>query len=154
LHNHYCPPALRFLPTFALRVWEDPSCESCLDIGEAGKEKNSRARQATAGAATVLANLQLVVAMTSNSPIAVGRSSYNGLSARRPAVQGLSKLLLLALAQVSHVAAVPLRDYLGHSKNAHIMEHPEAEDPSLWLYLAVAAVLVLLGGAFAGLTIA
>jgi hypothetical protein len=28
------------------------------------------------------------------------------------------------------------------------------EDPSLWIYLAVAVLLVLLGGAFAGLTIA
>jgi metal transporter CNNM len=92
--------------------------------------------------------------MKSNPPIAVGRSSYNGLNAHRPAVQGLSKLLFLALAQVTHVAAVPLKDYLGHSKHAHVLEHPEAEDPSLWLYLAIAAVLVLLGGAFAGLTIA
>lgn len=29
-----------------------------------------------------------------------------------------------------------------------------ADDPSLWAYLGVAAALVLLGGAFAGLTIA
>jgi len=93
------------------------------------------------------------VAMSSKPPIAVGRSSYNGLNARRPAVQGVSKLLFLVLAQISHVAAAPLKDYLGHSKKAHVKYHAE-EDPSLWLYLAVAAVLVLLGGAFAGLTIA
>jgi len=91
--------------------------------------------------------------MSSKPPIAVGRSSYNGLNARRPAVQGVSKLLFLVLAQISHVAAAPLKDYLGHSKKAHVKYHAE-EDPSLWLYLAVAAVLVLLGGAFAGLTIA
>ena len=29
-----------------------------------------------------------------------------------------------------------------------------ASDPTLWIYLAVAVVLVLLGGVFAGLTIA
>ncbi|KAN0120191.1 DUF21 domain containing protein [Hyaloscypha variabilis] len=92
--------------------------------------------------------------MSSKPPIAVGRSSYNGLNARRPAVQGVSKLLFLVLAQISHVAAAPLKDYLGHSKKAHVKYHAEEEDPSLWLYLAVAAVLVLLGGAFAGLTIA
>jgi metal transporter CNNM len=91
--------------------------------------------------------------MLSKPPIAGGRSSYNGLNARRPAVQGVSKLLFLVLAQISHVAAAPLKDYLGHSKKAHVKYHAE-EDPSLWLYLAVAAVLVLLGGAFAGLTIA
>jgi metal transporter CNNM len=92
--------------------------------------------------------------MLSKPPIAGGRSSYNGLNARRPAVQGVSKLLFLVLAQISHVAAAPLKDYLGHSKKAHVKYHAEEEDPSLWLYLAVAAVLVLLGGAFAGLTIA
>jgi metal transporter CNNM len=92
--------------------------------------------------------------MNSKPPIAIGRSSYNGLNARRPAAQGLSKLLFLALAQVTHVAAAPLKDYLGHSKHAHVQLHADEEDPSLWLYLAVAAVLVLLGGAFAGLTIA
>ena len=95
-----------------------------------------------------------MVAMTSKPPIAVDRSSYNGLNARRPTVQGLSKLLFLALAQITHVAAAPLKDYIGHSKHAHLENHPDEEDPSLWLYLAVAAVLVLLGGAFAGLTIA
>lgn len=95
-----------------------------------------------------------MVAMVSKSAIAEGRSSYNGLNARRPAVQGISKLLFLALAQITHVAAAPLKDYIGHAKGAHIKEHPDEEDPSLWLYLAVAAILVLLGGAFAGLTIA
>jgi metal transporter CNNM len=92
--------------------------------------------------------------MASKAAIAVERSSSNGFVARRPAVQGISKLLFLALAQITHVAAAPLKDYIGHSRKAHIKAHAEEEDPSLWLYLAVAAVLVLLGGAFAGLTIA
>lgn len=30
----------------------------------------------------------------------------------------------------------------------------EADDPAMWLYLSVAVILVLLGGVFAGLTIA
>ena len=92
--------------------------------------------------------------MSSTSAIAAGRASYNSFNARRPAVQGVSKLLFLVLAQITHVAAAPLKDYLGHSKKAHVKYHAEEEDPSLWLYLAVAGVLVLLGGAFAGLTIA
>ncbi len=92
----------------------------------------------------------LRVAMTPKTTSAFARSSYNGYSTRRPAVHGLSKLLFLGLAQVSHVAAVPLKKYLQRSKN----EPKEPEDPSLWLYLAIAAILVLLGGAFAGLTIA
>jgi metal transporter CNNM len=95
-----------------------------------------------------------VVAMASKPAMAVGRSGHNGLNARRPAVQGISKLLFLALAQITHVAAAPLKDCIGHSKKAHVRNHPDEEDPSLWLYLAVAAILVLLGGAFAGLTIA
>jgi metal transporter CNNM len=92
--------------------------------------------------------------MASKPAVAGGRSGHNGLNARRPAVQGISKLLFLALAQITHVAAAPLKDYIGHSRKAHVRNHPDEEDPSLWLYLAVAAVLVLLGGAFAGLTIA
>lgn len=119
-----------------------------------GSAESELEGQATAAAPAVLAELQIVVAMTSKPPTPVGRSSYNGPNARRPAVQGLSKLLFLALAQITHVAAAPLKDYLGHSKHAHVKMHAEEEDPSLWLYLAVAAILVLLGGAFAGLTIA
>jgi metal transporter CNNM len=88
--------------------------------------------------------------MKSNPPIAVARTSYNGYGARRPAVKGLSSVLILILSQISHVAASPLRKYFPHVKE----DAPEAQDPSLWLYLLVAAILVLLGGAFAGLTIA
>ncbi|KAI9048812.1 hypothetical protein LZ554_007643 [Drepanopeziza brunnea f. sp. 'monogermtubi'] len=87
--------------------------------------------------------------MTSRSPIAVGQHG----NARPPAVQGVAKILLLVLAQISHASAAPLKQFLGLAKKN---EEPagDAEDPNMWLYLAVAAVLVLLGGAFAGLTIA
>jgi metal transporter CNNM len=57
---------------------------------------------------------------------------------------------MLVLSQISHVAASPLRKYLEKVKE----DAQEAQDPSLWLYLLTAAILVLLGGAFAGLTIA
>lgn len=92
--------------------------------------------------------------MVSNSAIDGKWASYNGPNARRSGGQGISRLLFLALAQITHVAAMPLKDYIGHVKGAHVMDHLDEEDPSLWLYLAVAAILVLLGGAFAGLTIA
>lgn len=71
----------------------------------------------------------------------------------RPAVLGLAKVLVLALGQVPLVQAVPLHlsQYL---HTADKVDPKPADDPSLWIYLSVAAVLVLLGGAFAGLTIA
>ena len=91
----------------------------------------------------------------SRSPIARGQGAYGGggFNARRPAVQGVSKLLFLVLAQVGHVAAAPLTEYLGQTKRG-VMVFAEEAEPSMWLLLGVAAVLVLLGGAFAGLTIA
>jgi metal transporter CNNM len=88
--------------------------------------------------------------MNSKSTSPVARINNNGYAARRPATQGISKLLFLGLAQISHVAAAPLKRYLGLLEK----ETKDPEDPSLWLYLTIAATLVLLGGAFAGLTIA
>ncbi len=92
--------------------------------------------------------------MVSNAAIDGTWANYNGPNTRRSGGQGISRLLFLALAQITHVAAVPLKDYIRHAKGAPVKEHLDEEDPSLWLYLAVAAILVLLGGAFAGLTIA
>lgn len=90
--------------------------------------------------------------MNSISPIA-GRPSHNGYLATRPAILGLAKLLFLGLCQVSYVSAAPLTTFLGIAKTEEDLPK-DSEDPSLWLYLGVAAILVLLGGAFAGLTIA
>lgn len=59
-------------------------------------------------------------------------------------------MLAIVFSQVSHVVAAPIAELLGN----HHGDEPTADDVSLWLYLSVAAVLVLLGGAFAGLTIA
>ncbi|KAH6714146.1 hypothetical protein BKA61DRAFT_483313 [Leptodontidium sp. MPI-SDFR-AT-0119] len=92
--------------------------------------------------------------MASKSAIAGWQSSHHVPSARRPAAaQGVAKVLLLVLAQISHVAAAPVKDFLGLLKEKDDTPK-DADDASLWLYLTVAAVLVLLGGAFAGLTIA
>lgn len=70
---------------------------------------------------------------------------------RRPLVLGLAKLVTLCLAQLPTVQASPI-----HVSNLLSTrdEGQKTGDPGLWLYLSVAAALVLLGGAFAGLTIA
>lgn len=89
--------------------------------------------------------------MNSNSAVAIGRSSSNGYNSRRPGANGLTKILLLVLAQITHVAAAPLKRYINLLK----LEEPETEEGGgLVLYFSVAVLLVLLGGAFAGLTIA
>lgn len=90
--------------------------------------------------------------MTSKSLVGASRSSYNGYTSSRPAVLGLAKVLFLSLCQLSSVSAAPIGAYLGITSEDDLPK--DAEDPSLWLYLVTAAVLVLLGGAFAGLTIA
>lgn len=62
----------------------------------------------------------------------------------------LLKILLLVLGSFTRVApsyAAPVSPLDDEQPNA-------VDDPSLWAYLGVAAALVLLGGAFAGLTIA
>ncbi|KAL4873063.1 hypothetical protein BDV12DRAFT_161265 [Aspergillus spectabilis] len=79
--------------------------------------------------------------------------SANRSLAIRPIVLGLGKVLMLSLSHLSLVSAAPTSHLLaprGHS-NVH---HLSADDASIWLYLSVAAALVLSGGAFAGLTIA
>ena len=69
----------------------------------------------------------------------------------RPMLLGLSKLIVLSLGQLPYAQAAPLLQSAGF----FIQEEVDpAEGPNLWLYLGVAAALVLLGGAFAGLTIA
>jgi metal transporter CNNM len=88
--------------------------------------------------------------MVSRSSAVAGQSNYNGINTHRPGVQGLAKVLFLVLAQLSHASAAPLKQFFGFVK----AEEPDPEDASMWLYLTIAAILVLLGGAFAGLTIA
>jgi metal transporter CNNM len=68
-------------------------------------------------------------------------------------VLGSAKILVLIFAQVPFVQAAPF----GLSNLVYATDEKTPKSPqnaSLWLYLGVAAALVLLGGAFAGLTIA
>lgn len=75
-------------------------------------------------------------------------SSATRILAARPLVLGLAKLCFLAVANLPVISAAPT-----FIINSDVDPKPPS-DPSLWLYLGVAAALVLSGGAFAGLTIA
>lgn len=77
----------------------------------------------------------------------------NQYSSARQLVLGLAKVFVLFLAQLPVIQSAPLSVLNnGYGEDGELPKH--ASNPSLWLYLGVAAALVLLGGAFAGLTIA
>lgn len=79
----------------------------------------------------------------------------NRYMASRPIILGLARVFFLALCQLPLISAAPT-SYSPSSPFISISEESSkpANDPSLWLYLGIAAALVLSGGAFAGLTIA
>lgn len=79
--------------------------------------------------------------------------SQNGFIGHRRTVLYLSKLLFLALSSLPFSWAAPLRA-LAFNPHAEKVQPKDPEDASLWLDLALSVVLVLLGGVFAGLTIA
>ncbi|EZF21910.1 hypothetical protein H112_05080 [Trichophyton rubrum D6] len=68
-----------------------------------------------------------------------------------PAGLALTKLVLCSLSRLPLLYAAPLTTS-AVEKLAHVPKPPD--EFSLWLYLSIAAALVLSGGAFAGLTIA
>ncbi|KAI9835864.1 MAG: hypothetical protein M1819_001762 [Sarea resinae] len=63
------------------------------------------------------------------------------------------KILFILLAHLPYIRAAPLFQY-GSILMADEPHSKKPDDPSLWIYLGTAVILVLLGGAFAGLTIA
>ncbi|KAF2136409.1 uncharacterized protein K452DRAFT_329726 [Aplosporella prunicola CBS 121167] len=71
-------------------------------------------------------------------------SHHHGLASARPLVLVVASLLFSAVASA---APLPL-----HSLEEELPKKPK--DPQLWAYLGTAIALVLLGGVFAGLTIA
>jgi metal transporter CNNM len=77
-------------------------------------------------------------------------------SSPTPSVATVMTLLKILLLVLGSIARVPLSYAAPVSTldDDQPLEPPVADDPSLWAYLGVAAALVLLGGAFAGLTIA
>ncbi|EEH19453.2 hypothetical protein PABG_01772 [Paracoccidioides brasiliensis Pb03] len=73
----------------------------------------------------------------------------------RTVTLAVAKLLFFAIAQLPTVSAFPILGSLQRATQEDTREDGKALDgPSLWLYLSVAAALVITGGAFAGLTIA
>jgi metal transporter CNNM len=79
-------------------------------------------------------------------PARTTASRPNGLLTARSLVVGLSRVLFMG---VSTAVAAPL----------HLSDHlhddePEAEGASLWVLYVASLILVISGGAFAGLTIA
>ncbi|OKL56361.1 hypothetical protein UA08_08513 [Talaromyces atroroseus] len=77
----------------------------------------------------------------------------NPYMAGRPVALGLAKLLVLLIAQLPAITtASPTALHGIRAKHEDLGKDPE--DPALWLYLGISVVLVLGGGAFAGLTIA
>ena len=77
----------------------------------------------------------------------------NPYMAGRPVALGLGKLLILLITQLPAItAASPTALHGIWAKHDDLGKVPE--DPALWLYLGISVVLVLGGGAFAGLTIA
>jgi metal transporter CNNM len=79
----------------------------------------------------------------------------------RSSILSLIKLLFLALFNLPALRASPVHPHARRNvlrwdffTAEEAPESKTADDPTLWIYLAVATALVLLGGAFAGLTIA
>ena len=70
----------------------------------------------------------------------------------RPAIYSIVKLLYLSLTQLPAVYAAPLDHLTVLSQVKANAEKPG--NGEFWAYIGIAIALVLLGGAFAGLTIA
>ncbi|ERS96531.1 CBS domain containing protein [Sporothrix schenckii 1099-18] len=87
--------------------------------------------------------------------------AFNGFGTARTLVRGLSRIIFTSL-PAGTVSAAPLSASDAVSKRSaafwpsqHLDEDdPDASGASLWVLYVASAVLVLLGGAFAGLTIA
>lgn len=75
-------------------------------------------------------------------------------AATSPALFSVLRLLLLGIAGLPRLAAAPTRftDLIRITEDGEDELPPD--DAALWIYLTVAIGLVLLGGIFAGLTIA
>lgn len=86
-----------------------------------------------------------------------GAGAQHGSSNRlilSPAVLSVVKLAVIGLIHTPLSYAAPILSQAAVSVAGHNHSEDGGENVNLWLYLGVAAALVLLGGAFAGLTIA
>lgn len=77
--------------------------------------------------------------------------SLKSSAAAPPRGRILSRAWYLAIYQVTTAAAAPVKDYFRIALEEQL---PDSDSPELYFDLSIAAFLVLLGGIFAGLTIA
>lgn len=77
----------------------------------------------------------------------------NGYVAGRPVALGLAKVLLI-LGRLPLIAALPTSLQDGLVRRKEVEAPKPVSDPGLWLNIGIATALVLIGGVFAGLTIA
>ena len=80
--------------------------------------------------------------------------THNTLLNARSLVLASAKVLTLISIQLPLAEALPVPWRLFTAMSAQEEEPMPSSSPTLWIYLVVAVALVLLGGAFAGLTIA
>lgn len=91
--------------------------------------------------------------MSKSQPLqASGPRVTHGYTAARPLLLSVAKLFMLGFLPLLRAAPQLKGPFNIFAEDE---EPPMSPDkPTLWIYLAVAIALVLLGGAFAGLTIA
>ena len=79
------------------------------------------------------------------------RAGGGGVCVSRPTLFSIVKILVFVI-NLPFLRAAPISSFSFSTKED--VEVSPVDGPTLWIYLAVAVGLVLLGGAFAGLTIA
>lgn len=96
-----------------------------------------------------------------NADIASSGTAASRRSTAKLTSFSLARLVLVGLLHIGVTCARPLSDAFGfvsvlkkHDGNEGQDEPKSPDDARLWIYLGTAMILVLLGGAFAGLTIA
>jgi hypothetical protein len=96
-----------------------------------------------------------MAASNANPPSVCGQPRHSLPSLHRlPAIKVALSFALIAIASLPFAGALPVSETAREVFALGKLEPKPADDPSLWLYLTSATVLVLLGGVFAGLTIA
>ena len=77
-----------------------------------------------------------------------------GVAAQRPLILSLLKLFFLGVVNLPLLGAAPTHRWPVVPFAEDDVDPISPDKPTLWIYLTIAIALVLLGGAFAGLTIA
>ena len=92
--------------------------------------------------------------LSSPRPSFNGNIGFSGANMASIRVARVLAPLAMALASIPMSYAAPLLQLTKEHGGDDDLEPKPADDPSLWIYLGTAVALVLIGGVFAGLTIA